>query len=184
MCSVLTNERCTPSLSLSLLLSLSLCVCVCSCVCLILCVCVCVQICILHSDEFGLVALVPIGASMVSSINIVAKEGDVLEKGDEHGYFGSVLFLFFFRFFCFVFGFFCVCFLCSVFCVVLTVVCVCVCSFGGSTVLLLFQTGRVRFDDDLIANSMEPVETLVRAGMRIGVATQPGKSEFEHEAKR
>lgn len=34
--------------------------------------------------------------------------------------------------------------------------------FGGSTVLLLFESGAMNFDDDLIANSSGALETLVR----------------------
>lgn len=40
--------------------------------------------------------------------------------------------------------------------------------FGGSTVLLLFEPGRMRFDDDLVDNSNGALETLIRAGMSIG----------------
>jgi len=40
--------------------------------------------------------------------------------------------------------------------------------FGGSTILLLFEPGRMVFDDDLIENSNAAVETLVRVGMSIG----------------
>ncbi|KAF5011398.1 hypothetical protein FDECE_2461 [Fusarium decemcellulare] len=40
--------------------------------------------------------------------------------------------------------------------------------FGGSTVLLLFEPGRMRFDDDLADNSSGALETLVRVGMSIG----------------
>lgn len=39
--------------------------------------------------------------------------------------------------------------------------------------MLLFQKDRIRFDDDLLANSLRPIETLVRMGVRIGVATAP-----------
>jgi len=45
--------------------------------------------------------------------------------------------------------------------------------FGGSTVLLLYQRDRVQFDNDLIANSLEPIETVVRMGERIGCAVSP-----------
>ncbi len=36
--------------------------------------------------------------------------------------------------------------------------------FGGSTIILLFQRERIRFDADLLANSARGIETLVRAG--------------------
>ncbi|KAF4335173.1 phosphatidylserine decarboxylase [Fusarium beomiforme] len=40
--------------------------------------------------------------------------------------------------------------------------------FGGSTILLLFEPGRMVFDDDLVDNSKEALETLVRVGMSVG----------------
>lgn len=40
--------------------------------------------------------------------------------------------------------------------------------FGGSTIVLLFEEGRMRFDDDLTENSNGALETLIRAGMSVG----------------
>lgn len=40
--------------------------------------------------------------------------------------------------------------------------------FGGSTVILCMQKGRVRPDDDIIKNSLEGIETIVRMGEKIG----------------
>lgn len=40
--------------------------------------------------------------------------------------------------------------------------------FGGSTVLTLFQKGTMEFDTDLVSNSNECIETLVRVGMSVG----------------
>ncbi|KAH7326307.1 phosphatidylserine decarboxylase-domain-containing protein [Stachybotrys elegans] len=40
--------------------------------------------------------------------------------------------------------------------------------FGGSTILLLFEPGKMRFDDDLVDNSSGALETLIRVGMSIG----------------
>lgn len=40
--------------------------------------------------------------------------------------------------------------------------------FGGSTVMLLAEAGRLLLDDDLIASTREETETLVRMGSRIG----------------
>jgi len=40
--------------------------------------------------------------------------------------------------------------------------------FGGSTLLLLFEPGQMRYDDDLADNSKSALETLVRVGMSIG----------------
>ncbi|OLN81166.1 Phosphatidylserine decarboxylase proenzyme 3-like protein 2 [Colletotrichum chlorophyti] len=42
--------------------------------------------------------------------------------------------------------------------------------FGGSTIVLLFEPGKMRFDDDLVDNSNGALETLVRAGMSVGHA--------------
>lgn len=40
--------------------------------------------------------------------------------------------------------------------------------FGGSTIVLLFEPGKMMFDADLIDNSNTALETLVRVGMSIG----------------
>ncbi|KAM0257164.1 hypothetical protein ACHAQJ_004525 [Trichoderma viride] len=40
--------------------------------------------------------------------------------------------------------------------------------FGGSTLLVLFEAGKMRFDDDLVDNSNAALETLIRVGMSIG----------------
>ncbi|KAH7384320.1 phosphatidylserine decarboxylase-domain-containing protein [Phaeosphaeria sp. MPI-PUGE-AT-0046c] len=40
--------------------------------------------------------------------------------------------------------------------------------FGGSTLLLLFEPGQMKYDDDLVDNSSSALETLVRVGMSIG----------------
>ncbi|MES1920741.1 phosphatidylserine decarboxylase [Bonamia ostreae] len=45
--------------------------------------------------------------------------------------------------------------------------------FGGSTVVLLFAKQRIGFDSDLLKNSLEPIETFVKANDRIGIAMQP-----------
>ena len=39
--------------------------------------------------------------------------------------------------------------------------------FGGSTVIIVVPAGALRFDDDLLGNSGEGLETLVRFGERI-----------------
>lgn len=48
--------------------------------------------------------------------------------------------------------------------------------------MLLFEKGRMRFDDDLVDNSLQALETLVRVGMSIGHApdTQPPSEKKEH----
>ncbi|KFZ08492.1 hypothetical protein V502_09322 [Pseudogymnoascus sp. VKM F-4520 (FW-2644)] len=47
--------------------------------------------------------------------------------------------------------------------------------FGGSTLLVLFEAGAMRFDDDLVDNSNGALETLVRVGMSIGHHPQEGQ---------
>lgn len=42
---------------------------------------------------------------------------------------------------------------------------------GGSTVVLLFEKNRLRIDDDILFNSSRQLETSVRMGERVGVAT-------------
>jgi len=43
-------------------------------------------------------------------------------------------------------------------------------AFGGSTVIVLFERGSVRFDDDLVKNTKKPMETLVKVNTKIGKA--------------
>ena len=43
--------------------------------------------------------------------------------------------------------------------------------FGGSCVITLFQRGRIRFDEDLVTQSANYVETYARMGDRLGEAT-------------
>ncbi|QDS77276.1 hypothetical protein FKW77_003967 [Venturia effusa] len=40
--------------------------------------------------------------------------------------------------------------------------------FGGSTILLLFEPGKIAWDDDLVDNSNGALETLIRVGMSVG----------------
>ncbi|KAI0853102.1 phosphatidylserine decarboxylase-domain-containing protein [Daldinia vernicosa] len=44
--------------------------------------------------------------------------------------------------------------------------------FGGSTIVTLFEPGRMMFDDDLVDNSNSALETLIRAGMSVGHSPQ------------
>ncbi|KNE72792.1 phosphatidylserine decarboxylase [Allomyces macrogynus ATCC 38327] len=46
-------------------------------------------------------------------------------------------------------------------------------AFGGSTVLVLFEPGRIALDEDLLVNADRKLETHVRVGMSIGRATRP-----------
>ncbi|KAL9321425.1 hypothetical protein ACSQ67_013264 [Phaseolus vulgaris] len=45
-------------------------------------------------------------------------------------------------------------------------------SFGGSTVICLFEKDSIAIDEDLLANSTRSLETLVSLGMRLGVSTR------------
>ena len=40
--------------------------------------------------------------------------------------------------------------------------------FGGSTVVLLFEKGKIKIDEDLLSNSANELETMVNMGERIG----------------
>ncbi|KAI1476777.1 phosphatidylserine decarboxylase-domain-containing protein [Daldinia eschscholtzii] len=44
--------------------------------------------------------------------------------------------------------------------------------FGGSTIVTLFEPGKMLFDDDLVDNSNSALETLIRAGMSVGHSPQ------------
>ena len=48
--------------------------------------------------------------------------------------------------------------------------------FGGSTIVLLLQYGKVRMDSDLIENSENGYETIVRMGERIGKCKLPKRA--------
>ncbi|KAI3752806.1 hypothetical protein L2E82_24843 [Cichorium intybus] len=85
---------------------------------------------IISTADFGKVAFVAIGATMVGSITFTKKKGDHVQKGDEFGYF----------------------------------------SFGGSTVICVFQKDSIALDEDLLATSARSLETLVSVGMQLGVS--------------
>ncbi|KAI3675880.1 hypothetical protein L1987_85476 [Smallanthus sonchifolius] len=87
---------------------------------------------IISTADFGKVAFVAIGATMVGSITFTKKKGDYAQKGDEFGYF----------------------------------------SFGGSTVICVFEKGSIALDEDLLANSERSLETLVSVGMQLGVSVK------------
>jgi phosphatidylserine decarboxylase len=42
-------------------------------------------------------------------------------------------------------------------------------AFGGSCVITIFQRGKIRFDDDIVARSAEHIETYAKMGDRLGV---------------
>ncbi|KAK1971481.1 phosphatidylserine decarboxylase [Colletotrichum sublineola] len=87
-------------------------------------------LCPIDSPVHGRVMVICVGAMMVGSTVITAKEGAQVKRADELGYF----------------------------------------KFGGSTIVLLFEPGKMKFDDDLVDNSNGALETLVRAGMSVGHA--------------
>ncbi|XP_022967583.1 phosphatidylserine decarboxylase proenzyme 2-like [Cucurbita maxima] len=45
-------------------------------------------------------------------------------------------------------------------------------SFGGSTVICVFEKDSIQIDEDLLANSSRSLETLVRVGTKLGVSTR------------
>ncbi|WOL01555.1 phosphatidylserine decarboxylase proenzyme 2 isoform X2 [Canna indica] len=92
---------------------------------------------IISSTEFGKVAFVAIGATMVGSIKFTKNKGDYVHKGDEFGYF----------------------------------------SFGGSTVICVFEKDAIQIDEDLLSNSERSLETLVFVGMSLGVSKKAGRTE-------
>ncbi|GKT50933.1 phosphatidylserine decarboxylase proenzyme 2 [Colletotrichum spaethianum] len=87
-------------------------------------------LCPIDSPVHGRVMVICVGAMMVGSTVITAKEGAQVNRAEELGYF----------------------------------------KFGGSTIVLLFEPGKMKFDDDLVDNSNGALETLVRAGMSVGHA--------------
>jgi phosphatidylserine decarboxylase len=50
-------------------------------------------------------------------------------------------------------------------------------AFGGSTTLVLFQPGAIIFDNDLITNSENQLETLVKVGNSLGRSTGKYKKQ-------
>ena len=42
--------------------------------------------------------------------------------------------------------------------------------YGGSTVITMFRRGAIKYDADLLHNSLQAVETLVKMGTSLGVA--------------
>ncbi|KAI1875350.1 hypothetical protein JX265_004408 [Neoarthrinium moseri] len=54
--------------------------------------------------------------------------------------------------------------------------------FGGSTIVLLFEEGKMVHDDDLIDNSNSAVETLIRVGMSIGHS--PGTPQWTPDMRK
>ena len=44
--------------------------------------------------------------------------------------------------------------------------------FGGSTIVMLFEKDKVKFDDDILENSSDGIETVVKYGEKIGIAAE------------
>ena len=86
-----------------------------------------------------------VGAMMVGSIETTVQEGQYVQRGEEFGYFA--------------FG------------MVSSPVTpdrLDVSYPGGSTIVVLFEKGKVEWDEDLLINGRASLETLVRVGMGIG----------------
>jgi len=41
-------------------------------------------------------------------------------------------------------------------------------AFGGSTIVVLFEKGKINFDKDIVENSQKPLETLIKMGESLG----------------
>ncbi|KAG6527685.1 hypothetical protein ZIOFF_009811 [Zingiber officinale] len=50
-------------------------------------------------------------------------------------------------------------------------------SFGGSTVICIFEKHTIEIDEDLLSNSERSLETLVAVGMRLGISKRSGRIE-------
>ena len=84
---------------------------------------------ILHTERFGDVVMMEVGALLVGKI--VNHHGACsVKRGQEKGYF----------------------------------------QFGGSTVVLLVEADQIKLDEDILQNSAEGIETVVRMGEKIGLA--------------
>jgi len=83
---------------------------------------------ILHSQNFGDIVMMEVGALLVGKIVNLHEEAEV-KKGQEKGYF----------------------------------------QFGGSTVVLLTKSNIVKVDQDILENSKEGIETIVKYGEKIGM---------------
>jgi phosphatidylserine decarboxylase len=89
------------------------------------------EICSLTTDDQGEILVIPVGATMVGSLNSTYEPGATVEKGQEMGYF----------------------------------------AFGGSTVVLLFNSNHFKIDEDLLQNTKNNVETFLQMGEQIATVT-------------
>ncbi len=88
------------------------------------------EICKLKTTDKGEILIIPVGATMVGSLNSTFEPDSLVEKGEEMGYF----------------------------------------AFGGSTIVLLFNSSSFELDKDLIENTKNKLETYVQMGEKIGTA--------------
>lgn len=89
----------------------------------------CREYSVLHTQHFGDLVQIEVGAMMVGKIANHHEEHSFL-KGEEKGMF----------------------------------------LFGGSTIVLLIKKDRIRLDDDILRNSAQDAETVVKYGEKIGTA--------------
>ena len=88
------------------------------------------EICKLKTTDRGEILIIPVGATMVGSLNSTFESDSLVKKGEEMGYF----------------------------------------AFGGSSVVLLFNSNSFELDTDLIENTKNKLETYVKMGEKIGKA--------------
>lgn len=81
-----------------------------------------------HSDNFGDILYVEVGATCVGSILQTYTPNKRVNKGDEKGYF----------------------------------------KFGGSTVIMFFQKGKIKLDEDIVVQTSLGYETYILMGEKIG----------------
>ena len=86
------------------------------------------EICQLKTTDRGEILIIPVGATMVGSLNSTFEADALVKKGEEMGYF----------------------------------------AFGGSTVVLLFNSNSFQLDKDLLENTKNKLETYVKMGEKIG----------------
>ena len=89
------------------------------------------EICTLTTENQGEILVIPVGATMVGSLNSTYNPKAVVEKGQEMGYF----------------------------------------AFGGSTVVLLFESNHFKIDEDLLQNTKNNIETFLKMGEKIASVT-------------
>ncbi len=85
---------------------------------------------ILHSESFGRILIMEVGAMLVGKIVNYHEEANV-KRGEEKGRF----------------------------------------KFGGSTIIVCLEKGRIDIDKDILYNSLNGIETLVKMGEKVGNIT-------------